>query len=230
MGRSVTLCCWLGLVFGWRSDGCYLCGRFGRRTRARLVGPAAPPRRGWVLCTLLRGQAAAPTGMVRTCWVLVGPASEPSSSSRRRGSILGFKKAGFSLLCGNDGEKDPGLVGPATPPGRVWAPCILHRGQATAPTWGFALDHHLGRTGGPAGKGLELGAFCFAVRRPLPPGDLRWSKWIPAFAGMTVWGVRGDDGVGVRGNDGVGVRGSDGVGGRGNDESGIKKGTSEDVP
>ena len=99
-----------------------------------LVGPAAPPGRVWAPCILHRGQAAAPTGMVRTCWVLVGPASEPSSSSRRRGSILGFKKAGFSLLCGNDGEKDPGLVGPATPPGRVWAPCIPHRGQAAAPT------------------------------------------------------------------------------------------------
>ena len=70
-----------------------------------------------------------------------------------------------SRLRGNDGEKSPGLVGPAAPPGRVWAPCILLRGQATAPTWGFALDHHLGRTGGPAGKGLGT------VHSASRPGD-----------------------------------------------------------
>ena len=68
---------------------------------------------------------------------------------------MGFKKAGFSLLCGNDGEKDPGLVGPAAPPGKVWAPCILLRGQATAPTWGSALVKMDSRLRGNDGVGVR---------------------------------------------------------------------------
>jgi|GEM_PF-6273493 len=117
-----------------------------------MVGPAAPPGRGWV------GAPARREGVGS-----VHPASRPGDRSHRGLCALGHEsgRTGGPAGKGFGGSAGPsrrvwapcillrgqataptgvcvrsvdGLVGPAAPPGRGWAPCILLRGQATAPT------------------------------------------------------------------------------------------------
>ena len=140
-------------------------------------GSGGPVAMGAAPCILLRGQVTAPTGMMRArsgSGGSGGPAAKglsslhsasrsgdrsyrtfvrTSSSSRRRGSILGFKKAGFSLIQ------------------MRWRHRTKVRIESRFRFWWERRPHR---------EGFGLPAFCFAVRRPLLPGP--WSPG-PGFGG-----------------------------------------------
>jgi hypothetical protein len=138
-----------------QGNGWSMAGRSGGT-----AGAAAPPRRVARPCSLLRGQAAAPTRMLcarcRGFWWerrprrdrpgTVHPASRPGGRSCRDGMYTVPRV----------------LVVAATPPRRGARPCSVLRGQAAAPTGRVcARPGGLGGSGGLAAMDL---APCILLR------------------------------------------------------------------
>ncbi len=102
--------------------------------RVDLVGAAAWPRRVAGPCSLLRGRATAPTGMVcARCWRLWWEAAAPPRWVWHRASRFAARRPLLPRCCVPGAEGFGGSGGPAA---MGLAPCIPLRGQAAAPTRG----------------------------------------------------------------------------------------------